>query len=86
MYDKLGFDWASSLVGFIALALAVVPWGLIACASLLSLSLRRSLTSSTRAVGPQLRARSRVARSMEQHEGQVLADDVEPQMTEVEMP
>ena len=36
MYDKLGFDWASSLVGFIALALAVVPWGLIACASLLS--------------------------------------------------
>ncbi|GAA5896447.1 hypothetical protein JCM8208_001877 [Rhodotorula glutinis] len=67
MYDKLGFDWASSLVGFIALALAVVPWGLIA-------------------FGPQLRARSRVARSMEQHEGQVLADDVEPQMTEVEMP
>ncbi|GAA5837618.1 hypothetical protein JCM9279_006807 [Rhodotorula babjevae] len=66
MYDKLGFDWASSLVGFIALALAVVPWGLIA-------------------YGPQLRAKSRVARSMEQHEGQVLADEP-PQMTEVEMP
>lgn len=29
MYDKLSFPWASTLVGFIALAFAVVPWLLI---------------------------------------------------------
>lgn len=29
MYDKLGFPWASTLVGFIALAFAVVPWLII---------------------------------------------------------
>jgi hypothetical protein len=29
MYDKLTFPWASTLVGFIALAFAVVPWLLI---------------------------------------------------------
>ncbi|TNY19193.1 hypothetical protein DMC30DRAFT_423953 [Rhodotorula diobovata] len=69
MYDNLTFPWASTLVGFIALALATVPWGLIA-------------------FGPQLRAKSRVARSMEQHEGEVLFDDgvEQPAMTEVEMP
>jgi hypothetical protein len=29
MYDHLTFPWASTLVGFIALAFAVVPWLLI---------------------------------------------------------
>jgi hypothetical protein len=29
MYDKLGFPWASTLVGFIAFAFAVVPWLII---------------------------------------------------------
>ncbi|BGP37884.1 hypothetical protein JCM10450v2_001820 [Rhodotorula kratochvilovae] len=66
MYDKLGFPWASSLVGFIAGVLAVVPFGLIL-------------------FGDRLRARSRIARSMEQQEGEVLSDH-EPTMMEVEMP
>lgn len=26
MYERLGIDWASSLLGFIALALMPVPW------------------------------------------------------------
>lgn len=26
MYEKLGIDWASSLLGFIALALLPIPW------------------------------------------------------------
>jgi hypothetical protein len=29
MYDKLTFPWASTLVGFIALAFSVIPWLLI---------------------------------------------------------
>lgn len=29
MYDKLTFPWASTLVGFIALAFSVVPWLMI---------------------------------------------------------
>lgn len=29
MYDKLTYPWASTLVGFIALAFAIVPWILI---------------------------------------------------------
>lgn len=26
VYEKLGIDWASSLLGFVALALLPVPW------------------------------------------------------------
>jgi len=29
MYDKLTFPWASSLVGFIAFGLAIIPFGLL---------------------------------------------------------
>ncbi|GJN88631.1 hypothetical protein Rhopal_001597-T1 [Rhodotorula paludigena] len=68
MYDQLTFKWASSLVGFIAGALAIVPWILII-------------------FGDKLRAKSRIARQMEQQEGQTLADEpARPGMTEVEMP
>ncbi|GAA6042758.1 hypothetical protein JCM8097_007461 [Rhodosporidiobolus ruineniae] len=65
LYKNLGYPWASTLLGFIALAFAVVPWTLIF-------------------FGERLRAKSRVARQMEQQEGDVLVD--EPRMTEVEMP
>ncbi|GAA5868942.1 hypothetical protein JCM3774_006798 [Rhodotorula dairenensis] len=66
MYDRLGFPWASSLIGFIAGVMAIVPWTLIL-------------------FGARLRARSKVAQSMEHQEGDVLADDLPPQH-EIAMP
>ncbi|GAA6004571.1 hypothetical protein JCM10207_000941 [Rhodosporidiobolus poonsookiae] len=66
MYDELTFKWASTLVGFIAGAFAIVPWVIII-------------------FGERLRARSKVARAMEQQEGDVLAD-AEPHRGMVEMP
>ncbi|GAA5822963.1 hypothetical protein JCM11251_004438 [Rhodosporidiobolus azoricus] len=67
MYDKLTFPWASTLVGFLAGAFAIVPWVLIF-------------------YGERIRAKSRVAIQMEMQEGEILADEPAPQMTEVEMP
>ncbi|BGP05970.1 hypothetical protein JCM10049v2_001789 [Rhodotorula toruloides] len=68
MYDRLTFPWASTLVGFIAGAFAIVPWVLIF-------------------YGERLRARSKVAISMEQQEGDVLGEEPAPaHLTEVEMP
>ncbi|BGP13809.1 hypothetical protein JCM10213v2_001747 [Rhodosporidiobolus nylandii] len=68
MYDNLTFPWASTLVGFIAGAFAIVPWILIF-------------------YGERLRARSKIAISMEQREGEVLGDHEEvPQRHMVEMP
>ncbi|BGO89528.1 hypothetical protein NBRC10512_003989 [Rhodotorula toruloides] len=68
MYDRLTFPWASTLVGFIAGAFAIVPWVLIF-------------------YGERLRARSKVAISMEQQEGDVLGEDPAPaHLIEVEMP
>ncbi|GAA5848440.1 hypothetical protein JCM8547_004514 [Rhodosporidiobolus lusitaniae] len=67
MYDKLGFPWASTLMGFLAGAFAIVPFVIIY-------------------YGAALRARSKVARAMEQHEGDILSDEPSPNMTEVQMP
>ncbi|BGP29998.1 hypothetical protein JCM10296v2_001750 [Rhodotorula toruloides] len=68
MYDRLTFPWASTLVGFIAGAFAI-------------------LTGLSLADGERLRARSKVAISMEQQEGDVLGEEPAPaHLTEVEMP
>ncbi|GAA5968052.1 hypothetical protein JCM11641_003713 [Rhodosporidiobolus odoratus] len=67
MYDNLTFKWASTLVGFIAGAFAIVPFVIIY-------------------YGERLRSRSVIAMALEQREGDVLVDDVQPQRHMVEMP
>lgn len=76
-YDDLTFRWASSLVGFVALGFAAVPFLVYRCTSACTFVFVPKLTDCYFwiTVGPAMRARSRVALRIAQEESAPISDE-----------